>query len=138
MTRHSTSEGYARKPSCADGLEAHPRRLASARGQATIELLGLLPLVVLIGLVGFSFVASSTAHEQAGEAAEAGALALLQGGPDARTAARDALPEHLRSRSTITVTGRRVHVRVRPRMPIPALSNRLAGEAHAEAGPPTP
>ncbi|WP_147447641.1 hypothetical protein [Solirubrobacter pauli] len=93
---------------------------------------------MLIGLVGFSFVAASTAHEQAGEAAEAGALALLQGGSDARTAARDALPEHLRTRATITVTGRRVHVRVRPRLPIAALSDRLAGEAHADAGPPTP
>ncbi len=138
MTAGAVSEGYASKPSPVDGFQAHSRRLACARGQATIELLGLLPLVVLIGLVGFSFVASSTAHEQAGEAAEAGALALLQGGPDARTAAREALPEHLRSRSTVTVTGRHVHVRVRPRMPIAALSNRLAGEAHADAGPPTP
>ncbi|RKQ91113.1 hypothetical protein C8N24_0930 [Solirubrobacter pauli] len=138
MTAQPASAGYGRRPSCADGCEAYPRRLASARGQATIELLGLLPLVVLIGLVGFSFVAASTAHEQAGEAAEAGALALLQGGSDARTAARDALPEHLRTRATITVTGRRVHVRVRPRLPIAALSDRLAGEAHADAGPPTP
>lgn len=138
MIRHSTNEGYARKLSRPDGLEAYPRRLVSARGQATIELLGLLPLVVLIGLVGFTLVASSTAHEQAGEAAEAGALALLQGGLDARTAAREALPEHLRARSTITVAGRRVHVRVRPRTPIAALSNRLTGEAHADAGPPTP
>ena len=107
------------------------------RGQATVELLGLLPLLVLIALVGFTFVASYTAHEQAGEAAEAGALALLQGGIDARTAAREALPEPVRARSTITVNDRRVHVRVRPRTPLPGLSNRLAGEARADAGPPT-
>jgi len=110
------------------------------RGQASIEILGLLPLIVLLALVGFTVVASYAAHEQAGEAAEAGALALLQGGADPRRAAREALPEPARSRATINVTARRVHVRVRPRvpLPIPGLSNRLAGEAHADAGPATP
>lgn len=123
------------------GLAGDLRRgatLADARGQATIELLGLLPLILLIGLIGFTFVASYTAHEQAGEAAEAGALALLQGGIDPRTAARDALPEDLRARSTIKVVDRRVHVRVRPRSPIPGLTDRLAGEVRADAGPSTP
>jgi len=113
-------------------------RAGDTRGQATIELLGLLPLVMLLALVGFAFVASYTAHEQAGEAAEAGALALLQGGIDPRTAAREALPENLRARSTIKVVDRRVHVRVVPRTPLPGLQNRLAGEAEADAGRPTP
>ncbi|MDA0185526.1 hypothetical protein OJ997_34795 [Solirubrobacter phytolaccae] len=114
------------------------RRVADHRGQATIELLGLLPLVVLIALVAFTFIASHTAHEQAGEAAEAGALALLQGGIDPRTAAREALPKPVRARATITLEGRRVHVRVLPRLPISGLTNRLAGEARADAGPSTP
>ena len=110
------------------------------RGQASIEILGLLPLIVLLTLVGFTVVASYAAHEQAGEAAEAGALALLQGGADPRTAAREALPEPARARATIKLAERRVHVQVRPRvpLPIPGLANRLAGEAHADAGPATP
>ena len=113
---------------------------AGERGQATIEVLGLLPLIVLLALVGFTVVASFTAHEQAGEAAGAGALALLQGGTDPRTAAREALPKSVRPRATITLSGRRVDVRVRPRtaLPIPGLSARLAGTAHADAGPSTP
>jgi hypothetical protein len=110
------------------------------RGQASIEVLGFLPLVALIALVVFTVIAAQTADEQAGEAAEAAALALLQGGADPHDAAREALPESLRDRTTITVSGRHVHIRVRPRLalPIPGLPDRLAGEADAETGPPTP
>lgn len=107
-------------------------------GQASVELVGLLPLVALLGLIGFTSVAAYSAHEQAGEAAGAGALAVLQGGIDPHDAARDALPKHVRSRATITVTGGRVHVRVVPNAPIPGLGERLAGEATANAGPVAP
>ncbi|MDA0141956.1 hypothetical protein [Solirubrobacter deserti] len=110
------------------------------RGQASIELLGLLPLVLALALAGFTVVASYTASEQAGEAAQAGALALLQGETDPRGAAREALPASTRNRASITVTGRRVRVRVLPRtaLPIPGLAARLAGTAHADAGPSAP
>jgi hypothetical protein len=111
--------------------------MTGSRGQASIEVLGLLPLVGLIALVALTMIASHTAGEQAGEAAEAGALVFLQGGADPRSAAAEALPEETRTRTTITVAGRRVHVRVRPHLalPIPGLADRLAGEAHADAGP---
>jgi len=109
--------------------------MTGSRGQASIEVLGLLPLVAVIALAAFTMIASHTAGEQAGEAAEAGALAVLQGGVDPREAAEEALPKATRKRSTITVSGRRVHVRVRPRLPIPGLADRLAGEARADAGP---
>jgi hypothetical protein len=111
--------------------------VTGSRGQASIELLGLLPLVGLIALVALTMIASHTAGEQAGEAAEAGALVFLQGGEDPRSAAKGALSEEARKRTTITVSGRRIHVRVRPRvaLPIPGLADRLAGEAHADAGP---
>jgi hypothetical protein len=115
---------------------AGPRR--SVRGQASIELLGLLPLVALIALVAMTVIASHTAGEQAGEAAEAGALVLLQGGSESpRAAAEHALGEAVSKRATITVSGRSVRVRVRPRLavPIPGLADHLAGEAHADAGP---
>jgi hypothetical protein len=111
--------------------------MTGSRGQASIEVLGLLPLVALIALVALTVIASHTAGEQAGEAAEAGALVFLQGGADPRSAAAEALSEATRKRATISVSGRRVHVRVRPRLvlPIPGLADRLAGEAHADAGP---
>jgi hypothetical protein len=108
------------------------------RGQASIELLGLLPLVALVALVAMTVVASHTAGEQAGEAAEAGALVLLQGGAsDPRDAARDALDASTRRRATITVSGHTVRVRVRPRLalPIPGLAERLTAHADAHTGP---
>ena len=78
-------------------------RFPSERGQASIEVFGLLPLILLLALVGMTVVASYSAHEQAGEAAAAGALALLQGGADPRAAALDALPKAARTRATITI-----------------------------------
>jgi hypothetical protein len=112
------------------------RRRRCAAGQASVEVVAFLPLVLLIALAAFTTIAAFAAEEQAGEAAEAAALALLQGGADPRTAARDALPEAARARSTVTIAGSRVHVRVRPRtvLPVPGLADRLTGEARANAG----
>ena len=108
-------------------------------GQASVELVALLPLLLVIALAIFSVIAAHSADEQAGAAAEAGALALLQGG-DPHDAALAALPEPARRRATVTVSGRRVHAHVRPRLPLPlpGLPDRLAGDAHADAGPATP
>jgi hypothetical protein len=103
-------------------------------GQAAVELVALLPLLLLAGLAGAAILASQSAGEQAGQAAQAGAMALLQGG-DPRTAARQSLPDGVRSRSVITVDGRRVTVRVRPRVPLAALAGPLTAEASASAGP---
>ncbi len=107
------------------------------RGQASVEVIGFLPLVLVVALAVFTVIASHSAREQAGEAAEAGALVLLQGGDTPQDAARAALPERTRRRATIEVDGNRVSVRVRPRLvlPIPGLADRLSGEAHADAGP---
>ena len=44
-------------------------------------------------------------------------MALLQGG-DPRAAARKALPDGVRGRATVELHGRRVTVRVRPRLPV--------------------
>ena len=115
-------------------------RLAAAHGQASVELVAFLPLVMLIALAAFSAVSAHAAHEQAGEAAEAAALALIQGGADPRAAANDALPKGAQKRATISVDGRRVRVRVRPRLalPVPGLADRLAGDVRANAGPASP
>ena len=50
------------------------------RGQATVELLALLPAVLLVGLVCLQLLAVGYAKVLAGTAAEAGALALAVGG----------------------------------------------------------
>jgi hypothetical protein len=106
--------------------------MRGASGQAAVELVALLPLVLVIALVALSVVAAHSADEQAGAAAEAAALALIQGG-DPHAAAVAALPRH--ARATVVIAGRTVHVHVRPRLPLPlpGVAERLAADATAVA-----
>ena len=106
------------------------------RGQATVELAALLPLLAVIALAAYGTLAGLAAGEQAGVAAEAGAIALLQD-RDPAAAARDALPADVRDTAAVRVRGRRVTVAVRPRVPLVARLLRARITAHA--GPePTP
>lgn len=115
---------------------AAPRaRAGSAAGQASVELVALLPLAALIALAIGQLLAAGAARELAGNAAEAGAAALLQGG-DPAAAAREALPGWSRERTTVQVAGRRVEVHLRPRTVVPVLAGRLEASAAADAGPP--
>jgi hypothetical protein len=107
----------------------------SASGQASVELVALLPLAALIALAIGQLLAAGSARELAGNAAEAGAAALLQGS-DPTAAARDALPGWSRDRTTVHVAGRRVEVHVRPRTVLPLLAERLEASVTADAGPP--
>ena len=106
-----------------------------ASGQASVEVVALMPLLVVVVAVAAQLLAAGAARELAGNAAEAGAVALLQGG-DAGRAARGALPGWSRRRLAVRVDGRRVHVRLRP----PSLTRRLeeifAATEVADAGPP--
>jgi hypothetical protein len=112
------------------------RRLdaSSASGQATVELVAFLPLLLAVALAAAALLAGHAAGERAGQAAQAGAMALLQGG-DPREAARRALPSSARDRATIEVEDRRVTVTVRPSLPIPSLAATLTAHATADAGP---
>ena len=106
----------------------------SASGQSTVEVVGLLPLLLAVGLGVYSLLAAGSAEHAAGGAAEAGAIALLQG-RDAEAAARAALDGWPRRRARIAVRGRRVTVRVTPSGP---LGRRLRATATANAGPAPP
>lgn len=103
------------------------------RGQASVELLGVLPLVVGVALAAGQLLAAGAAREAAAGAAEAGAVALLQG-RDARAAAGDALPGWARDRGTVGVAGPRVRVRVRPRVVLPGLRAATLADEVADAG----
>jgi hypothetical protein len=103
-------------------------------GQASVELAVLAPLIVAIVLAAAQLLAAGAAGELADHAAEAAAVALLQGG-DPTAAARDAVPGWSRKRMTVRVEGRRVHVRLRPPSPIPALGGMLEASRQADAGP---
>jgi hypothetical protein len=94
----------------------------------------MLPLLALVGAAVLQVLAAGAAHEYAGHAAEAGAIALADG-RDARRAARDALPAWTGRRIAVAVDGRRVHVRLSPPAVLPGVSDLLAARSTADAGP---
>lgn len=103
-------------------------------GQATVELVALLPLLVLIGAIVFCVLAAGRAGELAAHAAGAGAVAILQDG-DPVQAARTAIPGHAARELRVVVRGRTVTVSVRPRLPLAPLRDRLTATETADAGP---
>lgn len=115
------------------------RSRASTRqsGQATVELVVLAPLLVAVVLAAAQLLAAGAAGELADHAAEAAAVAVLQGG-DPTVAARDAVPGWSRGRMSVRIDGRHVRVRLRPPSPIPGLATLLESSREADAGPESP
>lgn len=101
------------------------------RGQATVELVLLVPLLAAVSIAVFSVLAAGRAREQAASAAHGAAIALIQG-RDPRAAARAVLPAGERDRLQVAVTGSRVTAQVRPRVPL--LAGLLTATARATAG----
>jgi hypothetical protein len=131
--RSITATSRAAGPRSRAGLAAITASARGEGGQSSVELIALLPLVLIVALGVASLLGARAASGQAAAAAQAGAMAILQD-EDPRAAAREALPEHARGRSTVTVRGRRVAVEVRPRTLVPFLSATLAASASANAG----
>lgn len=104
-----------------------------ASGQAAVEFVALLPIVVAVALGILQALAAGAADELADHAALSGAVALAQG-RDAAAAARSALPGWARDRLEVTVRGTRVHVHLTPRSLLPGLGGRLRATASADAG----
>jgi Flp pilus assembly protein TadG len=84
-------------------------RITSERGQAAVETVALVPLLLVVGLGALQLLAMGYASVLAGNAAEAGALALADG-RDPRAAARQALPGWSEARARIGVDGGRVEI----------------------------
>jgi hypothetical protein len=103
-------------------------------GQASVELLGALPAVLLTGLVVFQLLAVGYAKVLAGNAAEAAALAVAGGG-EARPAARAAVPGWSRARMRVDAARGRIRVRMRPPSPLRALARKLEVEARVAVDP---
>jgi hypothetical protein len=106
-------------------------RKIGARGQATVEVIALLPLIVAVGLGLLQLLAVGYASVLAGNAAEAGALAVAAGN-EGRAGARQALPDWSRARARVDVDGGRVEVQLRPPSPLSALAEALEVRASAE------
>ena len=105
-------------------------RLRSERGQATLELLGLLPVLLAVALAGAQLLAVGYSSVLAGNAAEAGALALAGGG-DPGAGAREALPGWSHTHARVSVSGGVVRVRLRPPTLLSELAHRLEVSASA-------
>ncbi len=104
----------------------------SSRGQASVELVAAVPALMLLALVVFQLLAVGYSAVLAGDAAEAGALALA-GGADARAAARGAVPGWSRARMSVAVEGESsVRVSLRPPSVLAVIGSRLV--VHATAG----
>jgi hypothetical protein len=97
----------------------------SEEGQATVEFIAAIPILLLAGFLALQLLAAGYALTLADGAAEAGALALAAGRPAAR-AARAALPDWADDDSAIAVNGGEVTVRVAPPSPFPSLADHLA------------
>ena len=104
------------------------------RGQASVELLGALPAILLTGLVVFQLLAVGYAKVLAGNAAEAAALAAAGGG-EARPAARAAVPGWSRARMRVESRDGRIRVLMRPPSPLGAIARELEVEATAAVIP---
>jgi hypothetical protein len=100
------------------------RRLAGERGQATVELVAGVPALILCGLIAFQLLAVGYASSLAGDAAEAGAMAIAAGRP-AAPAVRAALPGWARGRVDVSTEGGSLTVALRPPSPFAAIADGL-------------
>jgi hypothetical protein len=110
------------------------RGLRAECGQAVIELLAALPVVLAVAAAAAQLLAVGYSSVLAGNAAEAAALAVAGGG-DPRAAAREALPGWSRAHVRVSVRGGEVHVNLRPPMLLRPLADELevAATASVEA-----
>jgi len=87
--------------------------MASEEGQATVELLAAIPLLLVAGAIALQLLLAGYALTLADGAAEAGALALAAGRP-AKSAAEGSLPSWAEDKAEIAVRGGGVTVRLAP------------------------
>jgi hypothetical protein len=103
-------------------------------GQATVEAIASIPLLLLAGAVALQLLVAGYVLTLADGAAEAGALALASGRP-AKDAATATLPGWAEDGAAVSVRGGEVSVRLRPPSPVPGLGAVLTVESKAFARP---
>lgn len=108
--------------------------MASERGQATVEMLAAIPLLLVAGAIALQLLLAGYALTLADGAAEAGALALAAGRP-ARSAAEGSLPSWAADEAEIAVHGGGVTVRLTPPSLFTAFGDYLAVTSSSFARP---
>jgi hypothetical protein len=115
-----------------DGTMRRSLARRSDAGQATVEVVGMLPLVAVVAFAALQALAAGLAAELADHAAEAGAVAILEG-TDPHDAAKKAIPGWSGAHIDVAVHGKTVRVRVRPPAVLPSVGDLLASTAEAKA-----
>jgi Flp pilus assembly protein TadG len=108
--------------------------MARERGQATVELLAAIPLLLIAGAIALQLLLAGYALTLADGAAEAGALALATGQP-AKSAAEGSLPAWAKAKVEVSVRGGEVSVRLTPPSLLTAVADRLAVSSSSYARP---
>ena len=124
------SSSQARCPGQSTRSTPHARSL----GQSTVEVVGMLPLLAIVAFAALQILAAGLAAELADHAAEAGAVAILEG-TDPHDAAKHAIPGWSGAHVDVAVHGKTVRVRVRPPAVVRSVGNLLASTAEANAAP---
>lgn len=104
------------------------------RGQATVELLAAIPLLLIAGATALQLLLVGYTLTLADGAAEAGALALAAGRPS-KGAAEKSLPSWAQHGAEIAVHGGEVTVRLVPPSLLTAIGERLAVTSSSYARP---
>lgn len=97
-------------------------------GQATVEVLAAIPILLLTGFVCFQALATGYCQSLADSASQAGAIAAIRGGSP-QGAARSSLPDWAASDSRVSVHGKRVTVHLVPPSPFGVLSGLIEVDA---------
>jgi hypothetical protein len=109
--------------------------MSGERGQSSLELLGSLPALLLLAGVVMQLLVVGYTAVLAGNAAEAGALAVARGGHPER-AVRGAVPGWVRAGVRVSSAPGAVRVRMRPPAVIPGASALLHVDATAAVAAP--
>lgn len=107
------------------------RRATGQEGQASIEVLGILPLMLLVGMLIWQLHLGMSAANAVESAARTGSRVAAQGG-DARAAALRALPKSQRDGAQIVVAGELVRIKSNVPTVVPGLSTgwlKVSGDA---------
>jgi hypothetical protein len=118
----------------AGATPASPR--PGERGQAQLELLAGVPVLLAAGLIALQLLAAGLSQSLADGAAEAGALAVAAG-REPEQAVREALPGWAERRVEVRTDAGLVAVELVPPA-IPGLERHLAVGSQAWARPPAP
>lgn len=110
------------------------RRLSGTGGQAQIELIAGVPLLLLAALIALQLLAVGYSQSLADGAAEAGAIAVADG-RDGGDAARAGLPGWTDSRVEVRSEDGEVTVELDAPALLPGLRDRLAVSSSAYARP---